>query len=219
MSLSGKHFSLLLWGILFIGLHTLAQACPPNPPTLLTATAVSSSQINLSWTDNSNNETGFKIEESPNDDQHFTQIDTVGANVTTYSRTGLSANTRYYYRVRAYNGNGNSSYSNEANAWTFLQTPTNLTAAAVSSNQINLAWTYSYTGQTGFAIEQSTPDNQHYTQITTVGANVTSYKVTGLTPSTVYYYRIRAYNSNVYSGYSTPANATTMAGSGIIICP
>ena len=81
----------------------------PAAPSGLTATAASSSQINLSWTDNSNNETGFKIDQAT--DCGFTQnltTVTVGANVTTYSATGLSASTTYYYRVRATNANGDS---------------------------------------------------------------------------------------------------------------
>jgi Galactose oxidase-like, Early set domain/Fibronectin type III domain/Glyoxal oxidase N-terminus len=89
----------------------------PAAPTNLMATAVSRSQINLSWTDNSDNETGFKVERSKNG-RGFSQIATLGANVTTYSSTGLSRNTTYYYWVRAYNTGGNSAYSNIASATT-----------------------------------------------------------------------------------------------------
>ena len=89
----------------------------PNAPSNLTATAVSSSQINLAWTDNSSDETGFKIERS-NNGTNFTQIDIVGANVSSYSNTGLAASTTYYYRVCAYNASGNSGYTNVASATT-----------------------------------------------------------------------------------------------------
>jgi Fibronectin type III domain len=78
-------------------------------------TVASSSQINLHWNDNSSNETQFLIERSPNGTS-FTQVVTVGANVLSYSATGLQSNTRYYFRVRATNSAGNSAYSNTANA-------------------------------------------------------------------------------------------------------
>lgn len=89
-----------------------------SPPSSLTATAVSSSQINLSWADNSTTETGFRIERSSSSGGPYTQIATVGTNVTTYSNSGLSASTTYYYRVRAYNANGNSASSSVASATT-----------------------------------------------------------------------------------------------------
>ena len=89
----------------------------PPSPTGLTATAVSSSQINLAWTDNSALEDGFKIERSLNNSS-WTQIATVGRNVTTFASTGLAANKTYYYRVRAHNVLGNSPYSNTASAKT-----------------------------------------------------------------------------------------------------
>jgi hypothetical protein len=86
----------------------------------LSATAVSSSQINLTWNDNSNNETGFKIERCQgNGCTNFLQIAQVGPNVISYSNTGLSHNTRYRYRVRAFNLGGNSAYSNIDGAKTF----------------------------------------------------------------------------------------------------
>jgi hypothetical protein len=89
----------------------------PAAPSGLSATAVSTSQINLTWNDNSTNEDGFKIERSSNNST-WTQIGTVGRNATTFSSTGLSANKTYYHRVRAYNVLGNSAYSNTASAKT-----------------------------------------------------------------------------------------------------
>jgi len=97
---------------------TITTVNAPTSPSNLIATAISSSQINLSWQDNSNNETGFKIERKIAGGS-YSQITTVGANVTSYQNTGLSPNTTYYYRVRAYNDAGNSAYSNEAYATTY----------------------------------------------------------------------------------------------------
>jgi hypothetical protein len=90
----------------------------PTAPSSLIATAVSTSQINLSWQDNSSDESGFKIERKTSNSGTYTQIATTSANITTYNNTGLSTGTIYYYRVRAYNAGGDSAYSNEASATT-----------------------------------------------------------------------------------------------------
>jgi len=89
----------------------------PAAPGNLTATATSSSQINLSWTDNSTNETGFKIERKTGSGS-YSQIATVSANTTSYGNTGLSPSTTYTYHIRAYNSVGDSGFSNEASATT-----------------------------------------------------------------------------------------------------
>lgn len=89
----------------------------PAAPDTLSAMTFSSTQIDLTWNDNSDDEDGFKIEMSL-DGSTFTQIYTVAAGVTSYSDTGLDANTLYYYQVRAYNTAGDSGYSNIANATT-----------------------------------------------------------------------------------------------------
>jgi len=89
----------------------------PEAPTDLVATTVSEKQIDLSWTDNSYDELGFKIERKQYGES-FTQIETVSADVTSYNDAGLSPYRSYYYRVRAYNDAGNSDYSNEASTIT-----------------------------------------------------------------------------------------------------
>jgi tripartite motif-containing protein 71 len=92
----------------------------PAAPSSLTATAASQSQINLSWVDNSTNETGFKIERCKGANcANFVQVGTVGSNTATFADAGLAKNTTYRYRARAYNGSGNSPYSNTGSARTF----------------------------------------------------------------------------------------------------
>ena len=91
----------------------------PVAPTNLVATGISTSQIDLAWVDNSTNETGFKVERKDSGSSVFVQIDTVGANITTYSDSGLAPNAIYTYRVRAYNlSSSDSAYTNEATAAT-----------------------------------------------------------------------------------------------------
>jgi hypothetical protein len=85
----------------------------PAAPTALTATADSPFRINLSWTDQSWNESGFLLEVKE-DGGRFTEFDSVAANQTSYKVNGLSPDTRYCFRIRAYNSTGNSDYSDSA---------------------------------------------------------------------------------------------------------
>lgn len=89
----------------------------PAAPSNLTAVAVSKSQINLAWQDNSSNEDNFVIERKTGTGS-FSVIATVAANTTTFNNTGLNKNTTYTYRVKAVNASGESAYSNEASAKT-----------------------------------------------------------------------------------------------------
>src|SRR5205814_904356 len=159
-------------------------------PSGLTVAVLSTPQINLSWTDNSGNETGFLIERST-DGVNFTQVASMGVNVTSYSNTGLAPSTQYYYRIRATNSTGNSGYSNVASAITGPSAPptapSNLTLTVISASQINLAWIDNSSNETQFLIERS-PDGTTFTQIATVGANVHNYSATGLSGNTRYYF-------------------------------
>ncbi len=198
------------------GDHDLALTCTISAPQALSATVVAINQINLSWTDNSSNEDGFKIERAPDNGGvpgPWTQIATVGANVTNYADTGLVPSTPYWYRVRAYNSVRDSDYSNLASVTIppLPAAPSNLTA--VTANLINLSWTDNATNEDGFKIERA-PNNAGspgaWAQIATVAPNVTTYTDTGLLPNTVYWYRVRAYNVSGDSDYSDPASAKTL---------
>ncbi len=193
------------------------NATSPTAPTNLAATSVSSSQISLTWVDNDNTETGFKIERCAGSAcSNFTQIATVGANVTSYSNTGLAASTSYSYRVRAYNAAGDSEYSSTATTVTqavpaLPAAPTGLVAAAVSKSQINLTWKDNSNNETGFRIERCMGKTcTNFVLIDTVGENVYSYSNTNLTANTTYRYRIYAYNDNGNSAYSNIVKATTL---------
>ncbi|HYG78185.1 MAG TPA: DUF5060 domain-containing protein [Planctomycetota bacterium] len=94
-----------------------ANAGLPAAPSNLSASAASSSSINLVWSDNATNETGFKLERKTGTGA-FTQIALLSANALSFSDSGLSASTTYVYRLRATNASGDSPYSNEASATT-----------------------------------------------------------------------------------------------------
>ena len=172
----------------------------------MTATAASTSRINLSWTDNASNESGFRIERSP-DGTAFAEIATVGANATSYANTGLTAATQYWYRVRAYNNTGASSYAGPTSATTLAPAPQppsapNALIGTRRSDGIALAWTDRSNNETGFAIYRSIDGGKTYNQLATVAENVSTYVDTNPGTSKVVAYRVRAFNTVGNSAFS-----------------
>jgi predicted phage tail protein len=154
------------------------------------------------------------VQRSTTSGSGFTTIATLGANTASYAdANGLSASTTYYYRVYATNDAGDSGFSNEASETTLAPppaAPTGLSAAATSSNSIDLSWTDNASNETNFVVQRSTSSGSGFTTIATLGANTTSYAdTTGLAASTTYYYRVYAANSLGNSGFSNEASATT----------
>lgn len=90
----------------------------PASPSNLLLTPLNSTQIKLTWTDGATNETGFKIERATASSGPWTQIGTTLANTVVFTNSGLTASTVYFYRVRAYNADGDSGYSNVKSATT-----------------------------------------------------------------------------------------------------
>ncbi|OGL47348.1 MAG: hypothetical protein A2W05_00950 [Candidatus Schekmanbacteria bacterium RBG_16_38_10] len=190
---------------------------PPTAPSGLNATAISSSQIDLSWTDNSNNETGFKIERKTGVDGTYAQIATVGIDVTTYSDIGLTRGTNYYFRVRAYNSFGDSAYSNEPSATTLaVPEPTAITNPATDiggySTTLNATVNPNGSGTTTYFQWGIDISYGNTTLVQSIGSGTNNVSVsanlTGLSPSTSYHYRIVATNAGGTS-YGSDASFTT----------
>ena len=200
-------------------------ATPPIAPSALVATATSSSSINLSWTDNSSDESNFVVQRSTTSGSGFATIATLGANTTSYADTaGLSASTTYYYQVYATNGGSGSGFSNEAFSTTEIApppppiAPTGLVATATSSSSINLTWTDNSSDESNFVVQRSTTSGSGFATIATLGSNITSYAdTTGLSVSTTYYYQVYATNGVGSSGFSNEASATTATDASILV--
>ena len=110
-----------------------------QPPTNLTASPRSSSEVVLSWRDNSTNETGFRVQRRLDVSGAWIEIGTTAADATTYSDRGLSPSATYRYRVQAFNNTESSAYSNEAAAKT-LQGPVTGTPMENLHDRRRRAW-------------------------------------------------------------------------------
>jgi fibronectin type 3 domain-containing protein len=198
----------------------------PATPTNLGASATGTSSIHISWSDNANNETGYRLERS-SDGTNFSFLTNLGANATSYDNGNLSPNTRYYYRVQAAGSPNSSGYSNIGSATTQSTnssgapaTPTNLTARGSTSvaNAIDLSWSDNASNETGYKIERST-DGKTFYPLAGTGPNGTFNRNTNLTPGRLYYYRAYAINGSGASGYSNVVSATTTSSGGTVVTP
>ena len=174
---------------------------PANPAGLI-ATVYSSYRLELAWTDNSSNETAFKIERKT-DSGAFAEIASTSANVTSYEDTGVTSGHSYTYRVRSYNIIGYSSgYSNEITVTpSTVYTPGSLSANSVSPTQIDLWWNYPGSRNMNTFIERRTKDGG-WSVIGSQPAGANTFSDKGLTPYTQYFYRIRGFFSGyIYSAY------------------
>lgn len=198
---------------------------PPAPPADLHATTVTASQVDLAWTDRSTDEDGFSIERKTGEGGTWSEIDTVGPNITTYQDPGRSEGTTYFYRVRAFNEIGDSAYSNEIGVLTRPAAPTGLTATAINERRINLSWTDHSASETGFRVERKINAGDPWTAMGTVAANVTTFADIHVLEDTTYTYRVLAFNSGGDSAPSNEASATTpaltipVAPSGLLAAP
>ena len=191
----------------------------PNAPANLAAAvnAGIADQIDLTWADNSTNEGGFEIQRCAGAAcTGFLTIATTLANTTTFSDTGLAAGS-HSYRVRATpDGNGpTSSWSNTASAVIVggnppPAAPSNAAAAATSDTAVNVGWVDNADNETGFEIERCTGGGcTTFVPVGAVAADVVLYADTGLTASTAYRYRVRAFNADGNSAYSNIADVIT----------
>ena len=178
----------------------------PAAPTGVVATAVSQSEIDLSW-GAVTGATSYLILRATSSGGPFTAVGSPTS--TSFASAGLSAATTYYYEVKAVDASGNSAASATVSATTTLGSPTGVVASAVSPTEIDLAWT-PVAGATGYVVLRGTVAGGPYTAVgSPASANFAN---TGLSPATAYYYVVRATSGSLNSANSNEVSATTVLG-------
>jgi len=189
----------------------------PVAPSAMSASANTSNSVTVRWSDNSNDETGFRLERSGNG-VDFNEIAMLGANTTSFTENGLSARTNYYYRVRAYNSAGNSGYSNTASVRTPDVAPAPPAGVSASDNadgSASVNWVDASSNETGFEVRREKYDakRKRWTGATVVGsvpAGVMS--IVDESGAGTFRYSVRAVNAGGASAYAGPAETTVTGG-------
>ena len=179
---------------------------PPPAPVLNTAT-LGNTQVTLTWA-LATGATSYSVQYGTSSGVYGAPV-SVG-NVISYTVTGLTNGTKYYFAVTATNASGTSSNSNEFNATPQVPVPSApiLNTATFDNAQVALVWSIS-TGATGYYVQYGTSSGSYGTPVN-VG-NVTNYTVSGLTNGTKYYFVVTATNAGGTSPNSNELNATPIS--------
>ncbi len=190
---------------------------PPTPPTGLTATLVSETEVDLSWTDTA--PTDHRVERCADAScTDFTTIATVadpGGGTSSYSDIGLIGATDYTYRVAPVVGNGTCAWENYGATVAITTTPACPASLQVTGNgttTVDLSWTDTTASETGFVIDRCAGSGcTNFVQVATVGPDTTIYTDTTALPNTTYTYQVRAVNDSAGwdSGACGPVTVTT----------
>jgi uncharacterized repeat protein (TIGR02543 family) len=175
----------------------------------VSVTAKSSNSIDISWGYVSG-ASGYYIYRSTSSGGPYTKLATGASTTASYTDTGLLPGIPYYYKVSAYNSNFvEGSQSNYGSATTHPETPSGVTAEALSSSSIEISWTAA-AGAVGYYVYRN--EYGTYTKLPTGAITTTSYTDTGRSPGSTYYYKVSAYNSSNGEGaQSSSVSATTKA--------
>ena len=200
---------------------------PASTMTAPAAGTATSAQLTPTWT-NVNGDNGYKLYWKKRSGATCTDDNWNGPiyqaiNTTTFNHTGLSAGTFYCYKIKAIGPSSgqpvtpDSASSNMVFQTTRPAKPTQPTLSGVTASSITLNWAPNVTGNTGYNVERKTGAGGTWASVGTVGADVTSFtNNTGLSPGTVYYYRVSANSASGYSVTSDEQYTTTTPAAPVV---
>jgi chitodextrinase len=189
----------------------LLQHAPAAPSDLRT-TALSPSEIGLSWSDNSDNEVGFSVEQRGPGEHDFTPVGSADADAPHFVVDGLQPHSGYGFRVRALGAALSSEPSNVAEATTLELpplAPSDLHTTGVTASSVSLAWQDNSDNETAFILERRR-GAEAFHPVATLDPGTTSATDDGLLPAATYAYRVFARGHGGDSAPSEVLEATTL---------
>lgn len=168
----------------------------PERPNDIKATIISTTAIEITWEDNSQDEAGFIVERSMLNPGNYKPIATVGSNITHYidEDENLVEGVEYFYQIRAYNdGISLSPYYDRIRFGNFYTAPTGLAVNDNATTKVKLSWTDNANLEEGYIIERSVNDTLNWVVIDTVEADVTGYFDHTVTPQILAFYRVKGF--------------------------
>jgi fibronectin type 3 domain-containing protein len=204
---------------------------PPPPPPGPSAPSGTNARpanslfraVQVTWTDNSTDENGFRVQRAPSDQGPWELAATLSRDNTSHIDYGRPLEQQLCYRVIAFYTAGGESASNVD--CTYLPaTPTGLTATAVGGEAIDLAWVDNSAHEDGYDIERSETGGWPFTTVASVGANTTTFHDATVSANKTYTYRVWVTREGARAGASNEARAITaseppLAPSGVNAIP
>ncbi|NLE37593.1 MAG: DUF1349 domain-containing protein, partial [Pirellulaceae bacterium] len=169
--------------------HDVPQA---GPASSIVVNSISSSQLVIDWQDASG-ETGYRVERSLTGTGGWTTVGTVGRNVPSFTNSGLTAGTRYFYRIVSLDAGGDAGISDVVSNYTRLAQVSGLTFTTKEPYEMAIQWN-ALSGATYYQVERSTNGKTYATVASSLTA--TSYTDSNVVPLGEYYYRVTAWNEN-----------------------
>lgn len=188
------------------------DASTPIQPSHLALTSIQDNRIDLNWLDDSTIESGYRVEYRDDPAASFSSRATLGAGSTSYQDNAVQAGEGSYqaYRLRAFNGIGESAPTAEVSFSVPPLAPENLQAASLNSSP-RLTWTDRSSHETGYRVERAIGSGD-FLQIAELSANANEFNDSNLTLGTQYHYRVRAHSTRSgFSGYSNTLSLTPQA--------
>ncbi len=188
---------------------------PPMAPSDLTVISVDYTNASLIWIDNANNETGFELERSIPEADSSVVVHLIKENFTSFSVLDLQPNTTYDLRIRAFNNDGYSDYSNTVRLNTpLLEIPTPpslLKSQGYTDKSITIRWNDNSDNESGFVIERTLASDPQISVAIDVPANDTVFQDSELNSNTTYMYSVKAVNAAGISSSSNKNIASTLS--------